>query len=82
MKAFLSFLKSMLSDESGVVSSKRVSGLLCTLSLCSTLVLSTFTKFQTKPSDVLIESVTALAFGCLGLTSVEKIWTKKDKPTQ
>lgn len=76
------FVKSMLSDETGIVSSKRVSGFLCTISLCSTLILSTFTKFQNKPSDVLIESVTALAFGCLGLTSVEKIWGKKDKTSE
>lgn len=69
----------MLSDGNGIVSSKRVAGMLCTISLCSTLLFSSFSKFANKPSDILIESVTALAFGCLGLTSVEKIWTKKDK---
>lgn len=68
----------MLSDANGLVSSKRVAGLLCTISLCSTLFFSTFVKFQTKPSDILIESITALAFGCLGLTSAEKILNKNN----
>jgi hypothetical protein len=34
--------------------------------------------YDTNPSESLVYSVSALAFGCLGLTSAEKIF-KKDE---
>jgi hypothetical protein len=36
-----------------------------------------FTPEHIKPSDTLVDTVGLLAFGCLGLTSVDK-YTKKD----
>ncbi len=36
-------------------------------------------KKETKPSEALVYSVASLAFGCLGLTSIEKIFRKDDK---
>lgn len=73
----MNFFKSMLSDEKGAVSSKRTAGLLCTLILCATLFANQFTAEHIKPSDMLVECVTALAFGCLGLSSVDKFTMKK-----
>jgi hypothetical protein len=35
-----------------------------------------FSEEHTAPSAILVESVALLAFGCLGLTSVEKIFKK------
>jgi hypothetical protein len=71
------FIKSMLSDERGSISSKRFVGLLCSICLCFVMIVSAFTKRTITPPNVIVESITALAFGCLGLSSVDKIWGKK-----
>ena len=72
MKNLLGFFKSMLSDEKGSVSSKRVVGIMCSITLCFTLGYSLFAKTNNTISPTLIESVALLAFGCLGLTSLDK----------
>ena len=71
------FIKQILADETGSVSSKRVCGLICTIMLCSTLFANQFTPEHINPSDTLVECVTALAFGCLGLTTIDKFSTRK-----
>jgi hypothetical protein len=48
--------------------------------LCATLFANQFTPEHIKPSDVLVECVTALAFGCLGLTTIDK-FSLKSKST-
>jgi hypothetical protein len=73
------FFTSMLSDEKGAISSKRICGVLCTIILCATLFANQFTAEHIKPSDMLVECVTALAFGCLGLSSIDKFTNKKSK---
>jgi hypothetical protein len=60
--------RELLSDESNRISSKRVAGLLCVLALVITLFV--------KPSNELVNAVSLLAFGALGLTSIDK-FTKK-----
>ena len=60
-------------------SMKRFCGLICTIFLCATLYHNSFTDEKIAPSVPLVESVAMLAFGCLGLTSVESIFKKKDK---
>ena len=70
------FIKQILQDETGSVCSKRVCGLVCTIMLCATLFANQFTPEHIKPSDVLVECVTALAFGCLGLTTIDKFSLK------
>lgn len=67
----------MLQDERGATSSKRVCGIICTLILCLTLFANQFTDEHIKPSDTLVECVCALAFGCLGLTTIDKFSLKK-----
>jgi len=67
----------MLSDEKGAISSKRIAGILCTVMLCATLFANQFTPEHIKPSDMLVECVTALAFGCLGLSTIDKFSLKK-----
>jgi hypothetical protein len=39
---------------------------------------NSFSNEHTAPSSVLVESVALLAFGCLGLTAVEKIFKNKN----
>jgi len=71
-------MKQFFCDETGQLSMKRICGLLCTVSLCVTMYHNSFSEEHTAPSSILVESVALLAFGCLGLTAVEKIF-KKDK---
>jgi hypothetical protein len=69
-------MKQLFIDETGKLSMKRVCGLLCTIALCVTMYHNSFSPEGEKPSDVLVEAVAALAFGCLGLSSIDKIFGK------
>jgi hypothetical protein len=76
MKKILAGLKSLLSDERGALSSKRVVGIMCAIFLCITLYSNSFSEEHIAPSAPLVESVAALAAACLGLTSLDKIFGK------
>ncbi len=73
----MKFLKSMFGDGNGNISSKRVGGIICVIFLNVTLIANSFSHGDIKPSDILVETVGLLAFGCLGLTSTEAIFGKK-----
>ncbi len=73
----IKFLSSIIADEKGNGSSKRVVGILCALSLCLTMYHNSFSEEHIAPSAVLVDAVALLAFGCLGLTSVDKFTLKK-----
>lgn len=77
MKKIINWITGVFKDETGTPSSKRFVGVLCGLSLCISLYVNTYTHGDIKPSDALVNAVTMLAFGCLGLASVDKIWGKK-----
>ena len=77
MKKIINWINGIFKDESGTPSSKRFVGVLCGLSLCISLYVNTYTHGDIKPSDTLVNAVTMLAFGCLGLASIDKIWGKK-----
>lgn len=77
MKKFISGIGGMFKDNNGNASSKRFIGILCGVSLCITLYVNSYTHGDIKPSDTLVNAVAMLAFGCLGLTSTEKIFGKK-----
>jgi hypothetical protein len=70
-------MKQFFCDENGNLSMKRLCGLLCVIALCVTMYHNSFSEEHTAPSAILVESVALLAFGCLGLTSAEKIFKKK-----
>ena len=67
----------MVSDETGNVSSKRFIGIVAGLSLCITLYANSYSHGDIKPSDTLVNAVSMLSFGCLGLASVDKVFGKK-----
>jgi hypothetical protein len=75
-------MKQFFIDETGKLSMKRVCGLLCTLALCVTMYHNSFSPVDQAPSNILVEAVAALAFGCLGLSTVDKVFGKKDNKTQ
>ena len=77
MKKIVNWLSGLLKDEKGTPSSKRFIGIISGLSLCLTLILNQFSSIDVAPSPILINAVAALAFGALGLASVDKIWGNK-----
>ena len=70
------FILSLFADENGVISMKRLCGLLCTVALCTTMYLDSFTA-ATAPSTALVDAVALLAFGCLGLSTADKVFGKR-----
>lgn len=71
--------KSLMADEKGAVSSKRFVGLAAALTLCITMYHNSFSEAHIAPSDALVNAVALLAFGSLGLSSVDKFTGMKDK---
>jgi hypothetical protein len=72
-------MKEFFTEDTGRLSMKRLCGLLCVVALCVTMYHNSFSSLDKAPSPILVESVALLAFGCLGLTTAEKIW-KKEEP--
>lgn len=70
------FFVQIFTDESGVFSSKRLVGILCSLALITALIVDAFTAHKFQASSSIVDAVALLAFGSLGLTSLDK-WTKK-----
>jgi len=64
-------------DENGNPSSKRLVGIIAGITLCITMYHNSFTTVDIAPAPYLVDAVALLAFGCLGLASVDKIWGKK-----
>jgi hypothetical protein len=84
-KLFISlkeWVTGLFSDEKGTASSKRFVGIICALTLCATLYHNSFSTTDVAPADGLIDSVALLAFGCLGLTSIDKFIAAKGKTTE
>ena len=79
MKRCINWISGLLKDEKGTPSSKRFVGILAGISLCVTLFANQFTEEHIAPSPVLVNAVAALAFGALGLASVDKIWGKQNQ---
>lgn len=70
------FLKSMLSDESGAISSKRFVGIVASGILF--LSMGAFMFMETNaPPDAVIYGIVTIAVGCLGLSSVDKFRSNK-----
>lgn len=85
MKKFVAWLGGLFKDENGVPSSKRFVGIMCALALCITMYHNSFSTVDVAPAPYLVDAVALLAFGCLGLASVDKIWGKKpnsNEPTE
>lgn len=78
----MTWINRFLSDEPNSPSSKRILGTLCVLTLCFTLIYGIFSKTVSQPSDALVNTIGLLAFGLLGLTSVDKYTTLRRKITK
>jgi hypothetical protein len=69
-------MKEFFTEDNGRLSMKRLCGILCVIALCVTMYHNSFSELDKAPSPILVESVALLAFGCLGLTTAEKIFKK------
>jgi hypothetical protein len=72
------FISQIFQDERGNFSSNRFVGIICTITLCYTLLHIQYTKSNVSVPDMLVESIAALAFGALGLGAANKIFKKPD----
>ena len=72
------FIWSLLAED-GKLSSKRFAGILSTLFLCITLLWNSFSEEHIAPSTIIVECVTAVAIGALGISAVQTIFKKKDE---
>jgi hypothetical protein len=81
-KTFSVWLGGLFKDEKGVPSSKRFVGLMCAIALCVTMYHNSFSTVEVAPAPYLVDAVALLAFGCLGLASVDKIWGNKGNKTE
>lgn len=70
------FITKMFCDRNEP-SSKRLVGIVGSFTLFTTLIANTFTDVCNPPSDVLVNSVALLSFGALGITGLEKVFSKK-----
>lgn len=77
MKSIKNFLWSLLAED-GALSSKRFAGIICTVFLCVTLLWNSFTEEKFAPSTILVECVTAVAIGSLGISAAQTIFKKND----
>lgn len=77
------FFKSMLSDERGATSSKRVIGFMCAIFLCVTMALNSYSHESIKPADTLVDAVLTIACICIGASTVDKFTAiVKNKTTE
>ena len=78
IKAIKNFIYSLLSED-GAISSKRFVGVITTLFLCFSLIWCLLDKSHAEPPSVLLECVTALAIGSLGISATQTIFKPKEK---
>ena len=69
-------MKQFFTEDNDRLSMKRLCGLLCVIALCITMYHNSFSPLDKAPSESLVWAVASLAFGCLGLTTAEKIFKK------
>lgn len=75
MRKIKQWTNGLLIDEKGTPSSKRFIGIVSGLSLSISLFVNLFTSYPVD--STLVQSVAFLAFGCLGLSSVDKYTKSK-----
>jgi hypothetical protein len=75
------FLKSLLADERGQQSTKRVIAILGMLFLCVTMILNSYSHEDMKPSPELVSAVEFIVIACVGASSLDKFSFKGKSAT-
>lgn len=76
-KKMFNWVDGLFKDERGVPSSKRFVGVFCAITLAITMYHNSFSAIDVAPPEYLVNAVAMLAFGCLGLASVDKFVAAK-----
>ena len=80
MKKIINWVSGLLRDEKGTPSSKRFIGILAGVTLCAALYNNLYTEYPVEPT--LVNAVTAICIGGLGLASADKIFGKKQDKSE
>ena len=80
MKGIKNFIWSLLAED-GKLSSKRFAGIMATTFLCVTLLWNSFSEEHIAPATILVECVTAVAIGSLGISAAQTIFKKDENKT-
>lgn len=75
----IKFFKSLLSDERGQQSTKRLLAILGTLFLCLTLTISLFIKTGGEPNREIISAIEFIVIACIGATTLDKFSHREPK---
>jgi len=75
IKTIKNFIYSLLS-ENGNISTKRFIGIITALFLCGALIFSLYKKGE--PASILVECLTVISVGALGISATQTIFKKKD----
>ena len=76
IKTIKNFIYSLLSED-GKLSTKRFVGILTAVFLCGALIFSLYKKGE--PANILVECLTVISVGALGISATQSIFNKKDK---
>jgi hypothetical protein len=79
LKNLFTWISSLFNDEKGNPSSKRFIGIVSGLMLCVTMYHNSFSSVDVAPARYLVDAVALLAFGTLGLASVDKFTARREK---
>lgn len=77
---FKNWLLDLFKDERGSTSIKPVLALICTLFLCVTMTVNSFSHGDIKPSEDLVNAVMLVTLVCLGTDTADKFSFKKKSP--
>ena len=80
MKGMKNFIWSLFAED-GAISSKRFAGIMATTFLCVTLFWNSFSEEHIAPATILVECVTAVAIGSLGISAAQTIFKKEETKT-
>lgn len=75
IKTIKNFIYSLLSED-GKLSTKRFVGILTAVFLCGALIFSLYKKGE--PASILVECLTVISVGALGISATQTIFKKKD----
>jgi hypothetical protein len=78
IKTIKNFFYSLLSED-GKLSTKRFVGIITTIFLCGALFYSISSKDHKEPPTILVECLTAVAIGSLGISATQTIFNNKNK---
>lgn len=73
----MKFIKNLLTDERGSLSTKRIIAILTALFICVTLLVNSFSHQEIGPSDKLVDAVMVICCVAMGATTFDKFSFKE-----